>query len=141
VLDSDERGPSLTAEQVPQPLRDMLEQLTAHADHPARAWFEQAGNGVFEDDHAASGLPAPHLMFRFRRDGRVAYVWQDGGEWFVRPWQRTRERVSHAVVRVDSLRAALDVLLPPPRPWWRFWAEVPPPCRRQLFLPLIRLVS
>jgi hypothetical protein len=121
VLEGENRGPFLTIDQLPQPWRGMMEALSAHDGHPARGWFERIGNGVFEDDHVVRGLPCPHPIYRFRLGAVVAYVWEAGGEWFVRPWQRLRGRVSQSVVRVPSLGAALDELARPPRPWWRFW--------------------
>jgi hypothetical protein len=51
----------------------------------------------------------------------VAYIWEAGDGWWVRPWQQTRGRVSNAVTRVDNLLGALDVLQHEPRPWWRLW--------------------
>lgn len=120
-MDDEDQGPFLTIDQLPQPWRGMMEALSAHNSHPARGWFDRIGNGVFEDDHAAHKLPGPHWMYRFRRSELAAYVWESGGEWFVRPWQQMRGRVSQAVVRVTDLGAALDVLARPSRPWWRFW--------------------
>jgi hypothetical protein len=121
-VDSEDRGPFLTIDQLPQSVRSMVEALAVYNDHPARVWFERIGNGAFEDDHAARELPGPHPIYRFRRDELAAYVWESGGRWFVRPWQRMRGRVSQAVVRVTDLGEALDELTRPSRPWWRFWA-------------------
>jgi hypothetical protein len=120
-LGSEDAGPFLTIDQLPQPWRGMMEALSAYNGHPARGWFERIGNGVFEDDHAAQELPGPDPIYRFRHGVLVAYVWEVGGVWFVRPWQRMRGQVSQAVVRVADLGAALDELARPPRPWWRFW--------------------
>ena len=122
MVDGEDHGPFLTIAQLPQPWRGMMEALSAHDGHPARRWFELIGNGVFEDDHAAGGLPAPHPIYRFRWREKAAYVWEARGVWFVRPWQRMRGRVSQSVVRVADLGAALDLLARPPCPWWRFWA-------------------
>jgi hypothetical protein len=79
-LDSDDSGQFLTIEQLPEPWRGMIEALSAHDDHPAHRWFVGIGNGIFEDDHAVAGLPAPHAIYRFRREGLAAYVWlaEDG---------------------------------------------------------------
>ncbi len=118
---TDERGPHLTVEQLPLPWRGMVEAISVYHDHPAVSWWIGIGNGVFEDDHAVRGLPAPAPIYRFRRDDLAAYVWQTEQEWFVRPWQRMRGHVSNAVVRVGSLAAALDQLARTPRSWWRFW--------------------
>jgi hypothetical protein len=57
-VDSRDDGPFLTIDQLPHPLRDMMEALSAYDDHPARAWFERIGNGVFEDDRQQSELLA-----------------------------------------------------------------------------------
>lgn len=121
MMASDDQGPLFTVEQVPQPWRGMLEALSAHDDHPTSEWFEKIGNGIFEDDHAVSGLPSPHPIYRFRRNGLAAYVWQGQDGWSVRPWQGMQGWVSNAVVRVKDLCAALDDLARPLRPWWRFW--------------------
>jgi hypothetical protein len=111
-MDSEDLEPKLTVDQLPQPWRGMVKALSLHDAHPARGWFEKIGNGIFEDDHAARELPCPHPIYRFRRGELVAYVWEAGGVWFVRPWQGRRGRVSQAVVRVADLGAALDVLAP-----------------------------
>ncbi|OWK37522.1 hypothetical protein [Fimbriiglobus ruber] len=121
-MSDEDRGPFLTIDQLPQPWRGMMEALSAHNDHPARSHFERIGNGMFEDDHTARELPAPHPIFRFRRGELAAYVWEVDDDWFVRPWRPMRGRTSRTVGRVADLAAALDELLRPPRPWWRFWA-------------------
>lgn len=120
-MDCEDRGRFLRVEDLPQPWRGMFEALNAHNEHPVYGWFDRIGNGVFEDDHAARNLPGPHPIYRFRRGELVAYVWEEGGGWLVRPWQRMRGRVSQAVVRVAELGAALDELARPPCRWWRFW--------------------
>ena len=120
MLSSDRDPQYFTSEQLPQPYRAWVERLEAHRDHPAYRWFYSIGNGFFEDDTAVSGLPVPGPVYRFRRDGLMAYVWVEGELWIVRPWQRTRGRVSNVVERMGSLRAALDVLVRK-RPWWKFW--------------------
>jgi hypothetical protein len=120
MLTGDDECQGLSVEQLPQPFRTWIERLDAHRDHPARSWFYSIGNGFFEDDWAVSGLPVPGPVYRFRRGHRMAYVWADGEEWVVRPWQRTRGRVSNGVERVASIRAALDVLARRRR-WWRLW--------------------
>jgi hypothetical protein len=120
-VDSEDQRPFLTIDELPQPWRGMMEALSAYDQHPARAWFERIGNGLFEDDDAVRGLPGTHPIYRFRRGELGAYVWDADGGWFVRPWQRTRGRVSNAVVRVADLGAALDELARPRQPWWRFW--------------------
>jgi hypothetical protein len=116
-VDSEDRGPFLTIDKLPQPWRGMMEALSAY-NHPARGWFEGIGNGVFEDDHAARGLPGPHPIYRFRIGELAAYVWEADDGWFVWPWQRMRGRASQAIVRVAELGAALDELA---HPWRRFW--------------------
>jgi hypothetical protein len=119
VVASEDGGPFLTIDQLPQPWRSMMDALSVYDDHPARVWFKQIGNGVFEDDHAVRELPGPHPIYQFRRDELAAYVWESGGRWFVRPWQRMRGLVSQAVVPVTD--EALDELTRPSRRWWRFW--------------------
>jgi hypothetical protein len=108
----------LTTEQLPEPLRGMFLLLETQADHPARAWFDRIGNGVFADD--ATRLPAPWPIFRFRRGGAVAYVWEQGGVWRVRPWIKLGCGGGAAVRSTDSFCGALDLLLRR-RPWWRSW--------------------
>ena len=76
-MGDEEDGPFLTIDQLPEPWRSMVTALSAHDSHPARSWFERIGNGVFEDDHAARGLPGPQLMYRFHRGELAAYVWED----------------------------------------------------------------
>ena len=120
-MDREYDGRILTVDQLPQPWRGMVEALAVHDCHPARRWFVGLGNGVFKDDHAVHGLPAPHPIYRFRRDDLAAYVWQVDGGWFVRPWRRTRGRIRNTVIRVADLKAALDELARSPHPWWRFW--------------------
>jgi hypothetical protein len=117
MLASDDQGMFLTIDQLPQPWRGMVEALSDHIDHSAYEWFEKIGNGIFEDDHAVSGLPAPHPIYRLRRNELAAYVWQAEDGWFVRPWQRMQGWVSNKVVRVKDLREALEELARPLRPW------------------------
>jgi hypothetical protein len=119
--DGDAGDPGMTPDQLPQAWRRFIARLEEHRDHPARSCFVGVGNGDFEDDHAVRGLPAPSLIYRFWQADWAAYIWEGDEGWFVRPWQRTRGRVSNAITRVGSLRAALDVLRQVPRPWWRLW--------------------
>jgi hypothetical protein len=127
MTDSHDDGEEVTSEQLPEPIRGMLEQLQPHQDHPAYQWFEMIVPGLvggfLGGDRAVAEQAGHQHVYQFCRDGRHAYVWQSGEEWLVRPWRGPRDRGSDAVARVGSLRAALDELLrpPPPRPWWRFW--------------------
>jgi hypothetical protein len=34
--------------------------VNEHRDHPAVAWLDRVGNGLFEDDYAPAGWPVPH---------------------------------------------------------------------------------
>jgi hypothetical protein len=120
MFSGDDNSEGLTVDKLPQPYRSWIERLEEHRDHPARGWFYSIGNGFFEDDTAVSGLPVPGPVYRFRRGPRMAYVWVDGEAWVVRPWQRTRGRVSNVVEQVTTFRAALDILARR-RQWWRFW--------------------
>jgi hypothetical protein len=123
MLDWDGPGRGWAVGQLPQPWRRLAERLEEYHGHPARGWFVGVGNGVFEDDPAVRGLPAPHWVYRCRRAGRVADVGEVSGGWLVRPWQRTRGGEPNALVRVSSLPEALDVLQRQPRSWWRFGGE------------------
>ena len=121
-MDSEDRRPFLTIDQLPQPWRGMMDALSAHNDHLASGWFEKIGNGVFEDDHAAPEFRTPHPIYRFRRGELVAYVWKTNDEWLVRPWQRMRGRVSRSCATyLQPGGRGFDVLARSLRPWWRFW--------------------
>jgi hypothetical protein len=125
MSDSQDEGEEVTAEQLPEPIRGMLEQLQPYQDHPAYQWFEMIApgfvGGLLGGDRVVAAQAGVQHVYQFCRAGRHASVWKAGDEWLVRPWRRARFRESDAVVRVGSLRAALDELLRPPRPWWRFW--------------------
>jgi hypothetical protein len=110
----------MTVDELPEPIRQWIKRQEEHKDPPVRSSFESLGNGCFEDDWAVDGLPVPGLLYRFRGGPWVAEVWAEEALWVVRPWQRLRCRVSNAVQRVGSFRAALD-LLAQRRPWWRYW--------------------
>lgn len=91
-----DRAPRLETEGVDPPLHPrlqaMVEPLERHHDHPAMAWFDRIGNGLFEDDRSADGWPTPGVVYRFQRGDRAAYVWQVEGVWFVRGWHPVRKR-------------------------------------------------
>jgi hypothetical protein len=104
--------------------RLMFEWVIRNRDHPVAGLFEQFGNGIFEDDHSVrSEIPAPHFfVYRFRHGSQTAYIWHEGEIWFVSPWRHMKRRRHRTVETVESFRAALDRLLPLPRPWWKFWS-------------------
>jgi hypothetical protein len=91
-------------EQLWQPLEE-------HRGHPAVAWMDRVGNGLFEDDYTKPCGPAPWLVYRFTRQAKAAYVWQQESSWFVRGWHaRHGRRKPPEPVEVLSFKAALDVL-------------------------------
>jgi hypothetical protein len=85
--------------------------INEHRSHPAVAWLDRVGNGVFEDDHARRCWPVPHWVYRFTRNGSAAYIWQEGDSWFVRRWHLLPGRdLPPDPVEVPSFEAALDRL-------------------------------
>jgi hypothetical protein len=85
--------------------------INENRGHRALAWIDRVGNGVFEDDHSPSCWPAPHRVYRFTRRGLGAYIWQEGGSWYVRGWHPLRGRLSPPdPAKVFSFEAALDQL-------------------------------
>lgn len=85
--------------------------IRAHSDHPALAWFDRVGNGIFEDDHSQHCWPIPHWIYRFTRRRQAAYIWCEDGKWFVRAWHPMRGRRSTpTAAEVVSFPAALDSL-------------------------------
>jgi hypothetical protein len=79
--------------------------------HPAVAWLDRVGNGVFEDDHSQGCWPVPHWVYRFTRGGSAAYIWQERGSWFVRGWHPLRVcSCPPDPAAVFSFEAALDQL-------------------------------
>ena len=117
----DEPGAYLTTDQLPEPMRSFIRRLDEYAGHAARPWFEKMGNGVFEDDYSTRGLPGPWWIYRFRRGSETAYLWEQDGKWWVRPWSDMRRSRGARIEWVASLGAALDRLTAVRRPWWRFW--------------------
>jgi hypothetical protein len=92
-------------EQLWQPIKE-------HRGHPALAWMDRIGNGVFEDDHSESCWPVPSWIYRFTRQAQAAYVWQEASSWFVRSWHPLRgERKPPDAAEVFSFAQALDHLL------------------------------
>lgn len=88
-----------------------------HRDHPAVAWMDRVGNGLFEDDYSPSCWPVPHCVYRLTRGSSAAYIWQAGGSWFVRGWHPLRGRHSPPEPsEVSSFPAALDRLAPVAEP-------------------------
>jgi hypothetical protein len=110
------------------PLAVQLE--TARA-HPAMAWFDGVGGSAWPDDFPIHPQLLYNCVCRFRRGGEACYVWFERPHWWVRPWRPLR-RLSGAVERFDSLKAALDWLassaLPPVRrrSWWPWGRRAEP---------------
>jgi hypothetical protein len=96
-----------------QRLGERLWQLiNEHRNHPAVAWMDHVGNGMFEDDHSDISWPIPWHVYRFTRRAKAAYIWQEVGSWFVRGWHSTRSRRKPPEpAEVFSFEAALDRLL------------------------------
>jgi len=86
--------------------------INEHRDHPAIAWVDRVGNGGFEDDHTPKPWTIPTFwVYRFRRGKKAAYIWQEGGYWFVRRWYPLRGRHPPEPAEVFSFEAALDQLV------------------------------
>jgi hypothetical protein len=86
--------------------------INDHRSHPATAWMDRVGNGMFEDDSTAKPFGIPTFwVYRFSRGKQAAYIWQEQGEWCVRGWHSLRGRRPPEPSRVVSLEAALDVLV------------------------------
>jgi hypothetical protein len=80
--------------------------------HPAVAWLDRVGKGVFRDDSGPICWPALHCAYRFTRGGSGAYIWQEDGSWYVRSRHPLRGRGSPPEpVEVFLFEAALDRLL------------------------------
>jgi hypothetical protein len=87
--------------------------INEHRAHPAVAWIDCVGNGVFHDDWSEISWPAPWTVYRFTRGPNAAYMWQEGDSWFVRGWYRLRgRRKPPEPVEVISFETALDRLVP-----------------------------
>ena len=87
--------------------------INEHHGHPAVAWVDRVGNGVFEDDYSLKPWPIPTLwVYRFRRGNKAAYIWQEGEFWLVRRWHPLRDsRQPPEPIEVFSFEAALDRLV------------------------------
>ncbi len=95
-----------------QRLGELLsEPIREHQDHPAVVWMDRVGNGLFEDDFTEPCWPVPWWIYRFTRRTEAAYIWAQGGVWFVRRWHPLRGfRKSPEPVEVSSFEEALDLL-------------------------------
>src|SRR5262249_54955763 len=61
--------------------------INEHRDHPAAAWIDRVGNGLWEDDYMHRPCPGPtYWVYRFKRGAEAAYIWQEDGCWFARGW-------------------------------------------------------
>jgi hypothetical protein len=98
-----EREIQRLGEQLWQPINE-------HRGHPAVAWIDRVGNGVFEDDHSERCWPIPSWVYRFTRKGRAADIWQKGGSWFVRGWHPLRGQRPPEPEEMFSFAEALDRL-------------------------------
>jgi hypothetical protein len=89
----------------------LMRPINEHRGHPALAWMDRVGNGVFEDDSSRACWPVPQWVYRFTRGRAAAYIWQVEGSWFVRGWHplRSRRRPPDPA-KVVSFVAALDRL-------------------------------
>jgi hypothetical protein len=86
--------------------------INQHRGHPAVAWVDRVGNGMFEDDYTPKPWPVPTWVYRFLRANKAAYVWQEDNSWFVRGWHPMRShRKPPEPAEVFSFEAALDRLL------------------------------
>ena len=95
-----------------QRLGELLWQpINEYRSHPAVAWMDRVGNGLFEDDHSPICWPLPHRVYRFTHGSSAAYIWQKGSSWFFRGWHSLRGRgPSPEPAEVFSFVAALDRL-------------------------------
>ena len=87
--------------------------LNENRDHPAVALIDRIGNGLFEDDYTPSPWPIPTFcVYRFKNGNEFAYIWQEGGYWFVRGWHPLRGQSDPPdVVAAFTFEAALNRLL------------------------------
>ena len=87
--------------------------INEHRDHPAIAWMDRVGGGVFEDDYTQGCWPIRHWVYRFTRGSSSAYIRQEDGSWFVRGWHPLRGCcLPCEPAEVLSFEAALDRLAP-----------------------------
>jgi hypothetical protein len=88
--------------------------IDENQDHPALAWVDRVGNGMFGDDRSKICWPVPWTVYRFTRGTEAAYIWQENGSWFVRGWHPMRGRGNPPEPdEVHSFGAALDRLVAP----------------------------
>ena len=85
--------------------------INQHRSHPATAWLDCVGNGVFEDDQTPKPWCIPTWVYRFRRGSQAAYIWQQGDCWLVRRWYSPRGGQPPEPAELFSFAAALDVLV------------------------------
>lgn len=85
--------------------------INENRGHAAVKWVDKVGNGLFEDDHTPMPWAMPTSgVYRFRRGTKAAYLWQEGGSWFVRGWYSLRGRRPPEPAEVFSFEAGLDRL-------------------------------
>jgi hypothetical protein len=91
--------------------QQLWQPINEHRSHPAIAWMDRVGNGMFEDDSSGESWPVPCWVYRFTHRAEGAYVWQEGGSWFVRGWHALRGGGEPPdPEEVFSFEAALDRL-------------------------------
>jgi hypothetical protein len=90
----------------------LFQPIERNRSHPAVQWFEKIGNGFFEDEYAEPMWPVPSVVYRFRRDRRAAYVWEEDGSWQLRLWADLgRSRPEPDIRWAATFEDALDQLL------------------------------
>ena len=90
----------------------LWEPINEHRSHPAVAWVNKVGNGLFKDDFSEPCWPVPCWVYRFLRGLDAAYIWHEESTWFARGWHPMRSRRTPPdPSEVTSFGAALDRLL------------------------------